>query len=299
MLTDSALMGCITGRTAKCSFARLALWRLCRDPLAVAGMIIILIVLLAALLAPLLSPHDPNRVNLAMTLSPPGHGFLLGTDHLGRCIFSRLIYGARVSLGTAGIVLASILVISIPLGALAGYMGGKVDIVIMRLVDVLLAFPYLVLALAVAGMLGPGLINAMLALGLVWWVEYARIVRGMVMAVKEEEYVLAAVTGGARPLHVLIRHILPNIISPVIVLATLDMGRLVLAISALSFLGLGAQPPDAEWGAMLNDGRQYMQVAPMLMVWPGLAIMLVVLAFNLLGDGLRDAMDPRESGVIE
>ncbi|KJS18329.1 MAG: nickel transporter permease NikC [Peptococcaceae bacterium BRH_c4b] len=289
----------MNGAAASSSLFKPAVVRLCRDPLAMAGLVVISMVVLAALLAPVLSPNDPNMAKLTEKLIPPSGKYPLGTDHLGRCILSRLIYGARVSLGTAAVVLAGILVVGLPVGSLAGYVGGKVDAVIMRLVDVLLAFPGLVLALAVSGMLGPGLGNVMVALGAVWWVEYARIIRGMVFAEREKEYVLAAMVGGTRTAKLLTRHVLPNVLSPVIVMATLDMGKLVLYISALSFLGLGAQPPAAEWGAMLNDGRQYMQVAPMLMVWPGLAIMVVVLAFNLLGDGIRDALDPRQLSRAE
>ncbi|MBV1770172.1 MAG: ABC transporter permease subunit, partial [Candidatus Desulforudis sp.] len=221
--------------------------------------------------------------------------FPLGTDHLGRCILSRLIYGTQVSLPIAGLTLAVIILIGIPIGILSGYCGGRVDNIIMRVVDVLLAFPSLVLALVIAGMLGPGLINVLIALASVWWVEYARFVRAIVLSVKAKEFVLAARASGTSDVGIMTRHILPDVLSPVIVLATLDMGKLILVISGLSFLGLGAQPPAPEWGAMLNDGRPYLQVAPQLMLYPGLAIMTVVLAFNLLGDGLRDALDPRDT----
>lgn len=267
--------------------------RLVRDRLALLGLAILLLVAGVALLAPYLAPNDPTKVDLAQRLAPPGGQYPLGTDHLGRCLLSRLIWGARVSLTTATLALAAILFIGVPLGTLAGYMGGWVDSLLMRLVDVLLAFPGLVLALVIAGMLGPGLLNVMLALAAVWWVGYARVVRGMVLSVKEREFVLAARACGTPSWAILLRHILPNVLSPVVVLATLDMGKLILAISGLSFLGLGAQPPAPEWGAMLNDGRPYMQVAPQLMLYPGLCIMTVVLAFNLLGDGLRDLLDPR------
>lgn len=267
--------------------------RLMQDRLALLGLVIILAVVAVAVFAPYLAPNDPVRVDLTQRLAPPSAQYPLGTDHLGRCLLSRLIYGARVSLTTAALALSAITLISIPLGTLAGYCGGWVDNAIMRVVDVLLAFPGLILALVIAGTLGPGLLNVMLALSLVWWVGYARVIRGMVLAVKEKEFVLAARACGTSELGIIVRHILPNVLSPVIVLATLDMGKLILAISGLSFLGLGAQPPTPEWGAMLNDGRPYMQVAPQLMIYPGLCIMTVVLAFNLLGDGLRDALDPR------
>lgn len=270
-----------------------ALTRIRQDKLALLGLVILLTVMVIALFAPFLAPDDPVKVNLAHRLSPPGAAFPLGADHLGRCLLSRLIYGTRVSLATAALALAAVLLISIPLGTLAGYCGGRVDNAIMRVVDVLLAFPDLILALVIAGTLGPGLLNVMLALAAVGWVGYARVIRGMVLSVKEKEFILAARACGTSELAIITRHILPNVLSPVVVLATLDIGRLILAISGLSFLGLGAQPPTPEWGTMLNDGRLYMQVAPHLMIYPGLSIMTVVLAFNLLGDGLRDVLDPR------
>ncbi|MDN5362195.1 MAG: peptide/nickel transport system permease protein [Moorella sp. (in: firmicutes)] len=270
-----------------------ALERLLQDRLALLGLVIILAVMAVAVFAPYIAPNDPTKVDLQHRLAPPGAQYPLGTDHLGRCLLSRLIYGARASLSTAALALWAIMLIGIPLGTLAGYCGGWVDNLIMRLVDILLAFPGLILALVIAGTLGPGLLNVMLALSAVWWVGYARLIRGMVLAVKEKEFILAARACGTSELGIIARHILPNVLSPVIVLATLDMGKLILAISGLSFLGLGAQPPAPEWGAMLSDGRPYMQVAPQMMVYPGFAIMTVALAFNLLGDGLRDALDPR------
>lgn len=267
--------------------------RLVRDKLALVGLGVIVAVAALGLFAPFLVPHDPVQVDLGQKLIRPCAEYPLGTDHLGRCIFSRVIYGTRVSLSTAVLILTVIIFISVPVGTVSGYVGGKLDNMVMRFIDILLAFPGLVLALVIAGMLGPGLINVMIALSAVWWVDYARIIRSMVLSVKEKEFVAAARASGATHSQIIYRHVLPNIISPVIVLATLDMGKLILTISGLSFLGLGAQPPTPEWGAMLNDGRPYMQVAPHLMLFPGLAIMLLVLAFNLLGDGLRDAFDPR------
>lgn len=270
-----------------------ALRRLAGDRLALLGLGIILAAAAVAVFAPYIAPNDPVRVDLAKRLAASGASFPLGTDHLGRCVFSRLVYGARVSLPTAGLALTAIMLIGIPVGILSGYCGGRVDNIIMRVVDVLLAFPSLVLALVIAGMLGPGLTNVLIALAAVWWVVYARFVRGLVLAVKEKEFVLAARASGTPDARIIARHILPHVFPSVVVLATLDMGKLILAISGLSFLGLGAQPPASEWGAMLNDGRPYMQLAPQLMLYPGLAVMTVVLALNLLGDGLRDALDPR------
>ncbi|MBF7084075.1 nickel ABC transporter permease subunit NikC [Desulfallas sp. Bu1-1] len=270
-----------------------AIYRLARDKMALVGLGIIIVIVAVGIFAPYLAPHDPVQVDLGQKLARPSAEYPLGTDHLGRCILSRLIYGTRVSLSTAMLVLTVIIFISVPAGTISGYVGGRLDNIVMRIIDILLAFPGLVLALVIAGMLGPGLLNVMIALGAVWWVGYARIIRGMVLSVKEKEFILAARSCGTSHSKIIFRHILPNVLSPVIVLATLDMGSLILAISGLSFLGLGAQPPMPEWGAMLNDGRPYMQAAPHLMLFPGLAIMLVVLAFNLLGDGLRDAFDPK------
>jgi peptide/nickel transport system permease protein len=270
-----------------------ALKRLIADKLALTGLVIILLVVTVGIMAPYLAPNEPQKVVLAQKLTSSSSQYPLGTDHLGRCILSRLIYGTRLSLSTATIALVTIMLISIPVGTLSGYLGGRFDNLVMRVIDVLLAFPGLVLALVIAGLLGPGLLNVMIAIAAVWWVGYARVIRGMVLSVKEKEFVLAARSSGTSHLGIIGRHILPNVLSPVIVLATLDMGSIILAISGLSFLGLGAQPPTPEWGAMLNDGRPYMQVVPRLMVYPGLAIMTVVLAFNLLGDGLRDALDPK------
>ncbi len=264
-----------------------------KDPASLLGLLLVGTIFLAALFAPSLALHDPEPVSLGDRLLPPGEGYPLGTDGLGRCLYSRLLFGARVTLQYSLVVLAVTLAIGVPLGLLAGYCGGIVDSVIMRFVDLVLAFPNLVLALVVVGILGPGLLNAMLALALVTWVGYARVVRGMVLSIREKEYIAAARISGSRGPALVLRHFLPNVLPPVAVLATLDLGKLILAISTLSFLGLGAQPPTPEWGTMINDARPFMQTFPHLMVIPGAAIAVTVLGFNLLGDGLRDALDPR------
>ena len=266
--------------------------RLLADRLAALGVLLLAGFILVGVFAPYLAPHDPVAVELGKRLLPSGEVYPLGTDHLGRCVLSRLIWGTRVSLSTSFLVLITIMGISIPYGMLAGWCGGRVDNLLMRLVDILLAFPRLIFALVIAGMLGPSLTNVMLALGAVSWVRFARLIRGLVLQVREREFVLAARGCGTSARRILFTHILPNIIGPLVVLATLDMGWLILGISGLSFLGLGAQPPTPEWGTMLNDSRPYFQVAHNLMLYPGLAIMLAVLAFNLLGDGLRDVLDP-------
>jgi peptide/nickel transport system permease protein len=218
---------------------------------------------------------------------------LLGTDNIGRDTLSRLIYGARWSLGTALAATLMIVVIGVTVGLVAGYFGGLIDDVLMRLVDVLLAFPSLVLALAIVGMLGPSLTNVMIGMVAVWWVDYARVIRGMTVSLRDREYITSAHCIGCPPRHIIFRHLLPNVIPSVIVLATLELGGLMLAISGLSFLGLGAQPPTPEWGTMLNNGRPFFQSEPQLMMYPGIAISLAVIGFNLVGDGLRDILDPR------
>ncbi len=246
-----------------------------------------------AVAAPLLAPNDPTLPHLGQSLAGSSRQFPLGTDNLGRCVLSRLIYGSRLSLGTAAVATALIMSIGVTLGIVSGYYGGFVDSLLMRIVDLLLAFPSLVVALAIAGILGPGMVNAMVGLVSVWWVGYARVVRGVALSVRERPYIEAARTVGATNGRILRHHMLPNVVPPVIVLATLEMGQLILAIAGLNFLGLGAQPPTPEWGAMLNEGRPFLQTSPQLMIYPGFAISLIVLGFNLLGDGLRDMLDPR------
>jgi peptide/nickel transport system permease protein len=258
----------------------------------VAGLVIVAGVALIAIAAPLIAPDDPTRVDALRRLAPPSADALLGTDNLGRDILSRLIWGARLSLGTAGLAALLILTIGVGLGMIAGFYGGLLDDLLMRIVDVLLAFPALILALAIAGVLGPSIMSVMIGIVAVAWADYARVMRGQVLSARERQYVEAARAIGAGNARILARHLLPNVLPPILVLASLEMGGLILAISGLSFLGLGAQPPTPEWGAMLNDGRAFIAAAPQLMVYPGLAISIVVVGFNLLGDGLRDAFDP-------
>lgn len=257
------------------------------------GLFIISSLVFIAVFAPLIAPHDPIKANPKIRLESPSEEYLFGTDHMGRCILSRIIFGARISLLTGVIVITGSLLIGVILGTISGYFGGLTDDVIMRLVDGLLAVPSMFLALALAGTLGPGLFNMAMALIVVDWTSYARVVRSSILSVKEKEFVEAARCLGASDFYILAHHILPNIISPVIVIATLGMGNVILAAAGLSFLGLGAQPPTPEWGSMLDDGRLFMRKAPYIMIFPGLAIMITVLAFNFLGDGLRDKMDPR------
>ena len=269
-----------------------------RDKLAMIGAIIIFFLAGIAILAPYIAPYDAIELDLKNRLSPPDRNHLMGTDNLGRDVFSRIIYGTRISLSMATVVVMIVMFLGIAMGTIAGYCGGIIDGAIMRMVDVLLAFPNIILALVIAGILGPSLTNVMIALSAIWWVSYARIIRGSVLSVKEKEFVEAVRAMGCSDASIAVRHVLPNVLSPVIVLATLDMGHIILSIAALSFLGLGAQPPIPEWGTMLNEGRPFMETAPHLMIFPGLMIMVVVLAFNFLGDGLRDALDPRMKEVM-
>ena len=269
-------------------------WRvLLRDRTAVFGLAVVTVLVLAAVFAPLLARHDPNAVDILAKHASPSLDHPLGTDNLGRDNLSRVLFGARLTIGTAVLASGAVALIGIFLGVLAGYLGGVVDAVISRVVDVVLAFPPFLAALAVTGVLGPGLGHVGLALIAVWWARYARIVRSAVIAERGKPYIEAARAVGSSRTRTVRRHLLPNIIAPVVVLTTLDTGDLLIAISSLSFLGLGVRPPAAEWGAMLSEARAYLSTEPLLMVWPGLALFFLVLGFNLLGDGLRDALDPR------
>lgn len=271
-----------------------ALRAVMQDRSAVTGLLILVLVTVVALGANIIAPYSPTELDPTASLAPPSADHWLGTDNLGRDLFSRLVHGARWTLGAAALAATGIVVLGVTIGILAGYFGGIIDDLLMRLVDVLLAFPSMILALAIVGMLGPSLSNVLIGMVAVWWVDYARVVRGLTLKVVQNDYILSAHCCGCGRSRMVLRHILPNVIPSVIVLATLELGALMLAISGLSFLGLGAQPPTPEWGTMLSDGRLFFLNAPQLMMYPGIAITLVVLGCNLLGDGLRDALDPRQ-----
>lgn len=264
-----------------------------KNKMALIGLAIILLLVIVAAIAPVFAPHHPYEQDLEKAFLPPSLEYPFGTDDFGRCIFSRIIFGTRISLAIGVVVTAISAVTGIILGMLAGFYSGIVDEVIMRIVDIFLAFPGLILALVIAGLLGPGMFNVLFALSLVGWMGYARVVRGVVLAEKEKNFVETARALGAGSLYIMYRHLLPNVLAPVIVMATLGIGQAILAAAGLSFLGLGAQPPVPVWGSMLNDGKMYLQTAPHLTIFPGLAIMITVLSFNFLGDGLRDLFDPR------
>ncbi|WP_186670245.1 nickel transporter permease [Sporosarcina sp. BP05] len=259
-------------------------------PTALLGLILLITIVLITAIGPLLIPNDPYMANMAERLSSPSLTYPFGTDHMGRCIFSRIVIGSQATLGITVLVITTVILIGIPIGLVSGYIGGRVDSIVMRLADGLIALPEFILAIAIAGFLGPSLTNLMISVVLVKWISYTRVVRGIVLSEREKEYVLAARVGGCTTWRIITRHLLPQIISPVLVLATLDVGKIILIISSLSYLGLGAQPPAPEWGAMLSDGRPYFQTFPELMIYPGMAIFIVVLSCNLIGEGLRDKL---------
>jgi peptide/nickel transport system permease protein len=260
---------------------------------AVLGLIIILAVVALALLAPLIVPADPYAINPRASMEAPSAAHPLGTDRLGRDLAARLIYGARISLWVGVVSVGLATLVGLPLGVLAGYYGGLIDDVLMRLMDILFAFPPILLAIVVAAVLGPGLTNAMIAIGIIYLPRLSRVARGPVLALRQMEFVEAARALGATHLRIMLTHILPNILGIMLVQITLNLSTAILAEAALSFLGLGAQPPTPTWGGILNEGRLFMQIAPWLSLYPGLAISITVLGFNLLGDGLRDVLDPR------
>jgi len=268
--------------------------RFARDRVATVAGIFLMGAVLVAAAAPLLSPRDPYETNLLARLLPPSaEGHPLGTDMLGRDVLSRLIYGTRTSLAVGFTATATAMAVGVPVGLLTGFYGGRLDSVAMRVIDVLMAFPSILLAIAIIAALGPGLMKAMLAVAVVGIPYYVRIVRAMALSLRRQEFVDAARAIGLTNARIMRAHILPNCAAPIIVAATLDVGFMITTAAGMSFLGLGAQPPMAEWGIMLAEGRQFIRIAPHVSMFPGLAIFLVVLALNLLGDGLRDALDPR------
>ncbi len=261
---------------------------------AMAGALLVVAVVTLAVLAPVLPLRDPNATQPNRRLSPPlAPGYPMGADHLGRDLLSRLIWGARVSLVVGVLATALAMTAGTALGLVAGYYGGPTDLVLMRAIDVLMAFPYILLAIALVAALGPGLVNAMIAVAVVNVSFYARGVRSAVLLLREQEFILGARAAGATEGHILRRHVLPNILAPILVFVSMNIGWMITETAGLSFIGLGAQPPTADWGTMLADGRQFITVASHVAAIPGLALFLLVLGLNLAGDGLRDAFDPR------
>lgn len=291
--TGAGESGPTSGPPGSDTFSKREMKRLLQNFAFTSGALLTVALIFIALAAPLLAPFDPDAQDTSRRLEAPSTQHLLGLDDLGRDVLSRIVFGARVSLrvGFSVVVIGSL--IGVALGAVAGYFGGAWDVTIMRICDILLAFPGILLAIALVAVLGPSLNNVILALAAINWVGYARLVRGQVLKVREMEYVTAAKALGARSPRVITRHVLPNVINPVIVMATLGLAGAILAEAALSFLGLGVQPPTPSWGAMLTSGRQYLGIANHLAIFPGAAIMLAVMGLNFLGDGLIDALDPK------
>jgi peptide/nickel transport system permease protein len=272
---------------------RRAFRRLARDRSAVAGLIVIVLFMLAAVFAPLLARHDPIETNFSNRFATPSASHPLGTDNVGRDMFARILHGARLSIGMAVSATVGITLLGIFLGLVAGMYGRFAETIIMRTVDVLLALPTLILALVVVGLLGQGLRNLIITIVLVQWPRYARLVRGMTLKIREQVFVEAARAVGASRIRIMFRHVAPNLLGPIVVFSTIDMGATLLSVSALSFLGFGVGPPTPEWGATLAEARAFIDRAPQLIAWPGIAITVMVLAFNVAGDGLRDLLDPR------
>lgn len=272
--------------------------RLVQDRSAVVGMVIVGIFVLAAVTAPWLAPHDPVQTDFTNRYASPSLDHPFGTDNVGRDVFSRILWGGRLSLGMAVSATLGITLLGLTLGLLSAMYGRLAETVVMRITDVLQALPTLILALVLVGLLGQGLRNLIIVVALIGWPLYARIVRGMALKVREREFVEAARAVGASRLRIIVRHVVPNLVGPMVVLSTLDMGRVLLTVSGLSFLGFGVAPPTPEWGAMLSEARNSLDRAPQLLAYPGLAITLVVLAFNLAGDGLRDFLDPRAAAEV-
>lgn len=275
---------------------RMSLYLLTRNRLQLASLIIIVLLVLIAIFAPVISPYPEHAISATNPddkLLPPSSQYLFGTDELGRDMFSRVIFGTRISLQTALIAVGLALLIGMPLGAIAGGFGGAVDEVIMRITDVFLSFPPLLLAIAIAAFLGPNLENAMLAIAVSWWPWYTRIIRGQAVSIRERQFVRAARAIGAPMSRIIFKHIMPNTLAPVIVQASMDIGGVILTIASLSFLGLGAQPPIPEWGLLISTSRTYFLNAWWYSTFPGVAIFITVLVFNLIGDGIREVLDPR------
>lgn len=267
--------------------------KLIQSKLSLFGIIIVSVAILLAILAPVISPYDHTKTDLFNTFQRPSRSHLLGSDELGRDVLSRLLHGARITIVVGVLAVMIAMIPGIALGLAAGYWGGKLDMVISAILEALWAFPTLILALAISAIMGPGLINILLAIGIVYIPAFARVVRSMVLSVRETEYVQGAKAIGLHDLEIIFRYILPNISSVIIVQASLNTAQAIIAEASLSFLGLGIQAPQASWGSMLKTGYQYLTLAPWLSIWPGICILLIVLGMNFLGDGLRDALDVR------
>jgi ABC-type dipeptide/oligopeptide/nickel transport system permease subunit len=270
--------------------------RLARDPLALFGLVVTVLIVLVVVFGPMLAPYGPDTIDYRAMLSPPGGPYLLGADDLGRDVLARTMIGGRLSLAVSLAAVLMAVTVGVPVGLVAGYVGGIIDEVLMRITDSIMALPPLVLALTITAVLGTGLVNAMLAIAIVAVPGFTRLVRGQVLSLKHDDFVLAARSVGVRPALILLRHILPNVMNPVLVQASLGIGFAIITESSVSFIGLGAQPPTATWGSMVQVGFQYLETAPWMMIAPAVLIFLAVLGFNMLGEGLRSALDPAGRG---
>ena len=283
----------MTEQTGRLKELRYSLHLLLSNPVSTIGLAGVVLLFMITIFAPFIATHDPLEISLTGRFLPPSWEHLFGTDHLGRDIFSRVVYGSRISLTVGFITLVEATLIGTIIGLVAGYFGGTFDSVIMRITDVFLAFPNIILALAVAAALGRGIESVMVALGITWWPLYARLIRGQTLSVREEQYIEGAKLSGAGNLRIMFKHILPNCIAPLIVQISMDIGFTILAAASMGFLGIGAQSPSPEWGLQCASGSKYLVYQWWISTFPGLAIFISVISFNLLGDGLRDILDPR------
>lgn len=288
-LARSPAAGSLLGARIRASWRRLA-----RRPPAVVGLVIVLAFVVVAIAAPWVAPADPNATSWSAVRKAPSRAHLLGTDDLGRDVLSRVVWGARISMQAGVVSILFAMAVGVPAGLIAGYYRGAIDQAVMRLTDAWLSFPFLILAIGLVTILGPSLTNATLAIGLGATPTYVRLTRGLVLATREEDYVQAARALGARDPRLMGRHVLPNIVSSILVQATVSIPAAIIAEAVLSFLGLGVQPPTPSWGTMLNTAQAFLETAPWMAWWPGLAIFVLALSFNLAGDGLRDVLDPRD-----
>jgi peptide/nickel transport system permease protein len=273
-----------------------ALYRLRQSPLSIVGLIMVVLVVALALFGPLIVPFPEDttgNTRMEARITAPNETYLMGTDDVGRDVFSRTVIASQTSLLIGVLVLIIAILIGVPLGAVSGYFGGWVDEIIMRVTDIFLTVPALLLAMAMAAAFGSGMVNAMIAISLVWWPGYARLTRGQVLSLRERDFIESARAIGASPAHTILRHVVPNVLSPVIIKASMDMGFAILITAGLGYIGVGVQPPTPEWGVMISEGRGLLRQAWWISVYPGLAMFIAVLGFNLLGDGLRDVFDPK------
>lgn len=293
IMHNSSAITAITQKNKKQSQFAVVLRRLSKNPSAIIGLIVVCLLVIMAIFAPLIAPYPYDKQNLLNTRKPPSAEHIMGTDELGRDIFSRIVYGSRYSLSIGFLAVLFSNIIGMTLGALAGYFGGLVDDIIMRLIDIIQSIPGILLAIAISVVLGPGFINTLIALGFGAITMACRLMRASVLGIRHQEFLEAAISNNASTFRIITKHVIPNSFAPVLVGATMSIGNVIMSAAMLSFIGLGIQPPTPEWGAMISGGRALIRSCPWMVTFPGIFIMLTVLAFNMLGDGLRDALDPK------